>query len=1323
MNTRKHIALLLIVAMLFGLIPQPHYALEQQTSDMTMQQAQEAQFAFDEESGAITGFAEGYTHESDTLIIPSEIDGVAVKAIGNTAFARQREITNLVIEEGIERINQGAFQGTGIVSLTLPNSVKRLERMAFAANTSLSEVNLNEGLEYIGQQAFMANANLSGELIIPSTVNEIMTSAFNRTNISSLHLLGGEESARINLHSGLSSKLNTITVESPLKPIDFHFNTFEGTANLGTVKASASSEEELKTWLEENINISIGASYVNTQDGSGANDIYVDLLPEWDTEGFVQGEAFEAIGTMRVHEFLPLEGYSAPNVKPENSTVTVSLIIESDNAFTSEDFTYGYFEYKGSMQVAQQIFGITGFSDEGLAKATKNPVLVIPKTVTVDGEERIVRGIAPHAFKDQSLQSVTFPETIGEYDFIIGNAAFQNAGLEEVTLSEGVKNIFPFAFYGNNLTSVTLPSTIHQVHSEAFRNNQIESLYISDLVEGLQLDGWSFAGNKLTNIKAPFSIFKIQANVFNNNPQQVQIFTTNPAHLEASTYIVSESDGHKFILVTEGINRTALYQALVQASKLDTQDYAEDAVAQLNEAIANGRSVLGSYDATQEEVDEATEAIYDAIDQLQDSGVDQSALRAVIVKAESVRVGLYTEESYLLLQEALEHAKSVVNTPLTKEEVDAEVQALQSAIDSLELSEEAKYTQADFVYDGSTIVGFSEQGHRKFEVNKDLVLPEVSLDGVTIDTIGEGAFHTMEGVVFGTDVVESPLGLTSVVLPPTIKRIENEAFQTNNLAHIQFPEGLEYIGKSAFNGNQLEEVILPDSVVELGSGVFSLNQIKNVKLSNSLTTIVNGAFSRNINLAAIQLHEGLTEIGSSAFLGAPLTEIHFPSTLKVIKSRAFSSHRFAELTIPGNVEVIESYAFMHNKKFLTLKSLTLEEGIEEIHKGAFMDGLLLETKLPNSLKVLADDAFKGNVDTQKEEVVVKLYTENEDHLAWNTAASLEHQEIILVEAPEDPEDTEEPSDPEDTEKPTPKPDIPVTPPTDEHEPEYTTIAGDSRIETAIALSQAYQHAKTAVLVNGWTTPDALVASVYADLVDAPILLTHDDTLPEATANELNRLGVQDIVIIGGSESVKDSIVLSLMERGLSTKRIAGSNRFETSIEVAKVIKATNGVREFYLADGTNFPDALAVSNLALQNHTPIVLTQPNAIPENVLDLIGQTPVTIIGGTASISEEVANQIPNVKQRIAGENRYETSLLIAQKAYKGQNNLYIANGEVAIDALTTGALLKEKDALLLLVHPDRVVPEQKAWVDKKEFDNIHFVGGDETISPKLKDAWMK
>jgi hypothetical protein len=109
----------------------------------------------------ITGFANGYSTEN--LVIPAKAsDGTVtydVTSIGTRAFT--------------------ATYNSGIVEVTIPSSVKRIENAAFFGSSSkffLKTLNLSEGLEYIGESAFYANG--IEELNIPATVDTIAKSAF-----------------------------------------------------------------------------------------------------------------------------------------------------------------------------------------------------------------------------------------------------------------------------------------------------------------------------------------------------------------------------------------------------------------------------------------------------------------------------------------------------------------------------------------------------------------------------------------------------------------------------------------------------------------------------------------------------------------------------------------------------------------------------------------------------------------------------------------------------------------------------------------------------------------------------------------------------------------------------------------------------------------------------------------------------------------------------------------------------------------------------------------------------------------------------------------
>jgi hypothetical protein len=95
--------------------------------------------------------------------------------------------------------------------------------------------------------------------------------------------------------------------------------------------------------------------------------------------------------------------------------------------------------------------------------------------------------------------------------------------------------------------------------------------------------------------------------------------------------------------------------------------------------------------------------------------------------------------------------------------------------------------------------------------------------------------------------------------------------------------------------------------------------------------------------------------------------------------------------------------------------------------------------------------------------------------------------------------------------------------------------------------------------------------------------------------------------------------------GGNVSRIAGANRYETSVAVSKVA-FPNGASVVYVASGTAFPDALSAASLAANG--PVLLTDPNRLPPEVAGEIRRLKplkVVIVGGTAAVSVGVENEL--------------------------------------------------------------------------------------------------
>lgn len=73
----------------------------------------------------------GYSGTEERVVIPSVIDGYAVREIADNAFS-SKEIKNIIVTNGIKKIGWFSFQNcSALVSITLPNSVENIGYSAF----------------------------------------------------------------------------------------------------------------------------------------------------------------------------------------------------------------------------------------------------------------------------------------------------------------------------------------------------------------------------------------------------------------------------------------------------------------------------------------------------------------------------------------------------------------------------------------------------------------------------------------------------------------------------------------------------------------------------------------------------------------------------------------------------------------------------------------------------------------------------------------------------------------------------------------------------------------------------------------------------------------------------------------------------------------------------------------------------------------------------------------------------------------------------------------------------------------------------------------
>ena len=189
-------------------------------------------------------------------------------------------------------------------------------------------------------------------------------------------------------------------------------------------------------------------------------------------------------------------------------------------------------------------------------------------------------------------------------------------------------------------------------------------------------------------------------------------------------------------------------------------------------------------------------------------------------------------------------------------------------------------------------------------------------------------------------------------------------------------------------------------------------------------------------------------------------------------------------------------------------------------------------------------------------------------------------------------------------------------------------AGPDRYVTAVEISKAsFSSASTAVITTGTAFPDAMVGAPAAAAAGGPLLLVRSDGVPPSVLAELDRLGVTEIIIVGGPNAVSTAAEDQLIASGRSVQRMAGNNRYGSAAAVSQRTFAT-GVDTALVAIGTNFPDALAGAATAGITGGPVLLVEADRIPgpiHNELVRLAPDAVVVLGGPAAVSHWVAIQL--------------------------------------------------------------------------------------------------
>ncbi|UWD49981.1 S-layer protein SlpA [Clostridioides difficile] len=211
--------------------------------------------------------------------------------------------------------------------------------------------------------------------------------------------------------------------------------------------------------------------------------------------------------------------------------------------------------------------------------------------------------------------------------------------------------------------------------------------------------------------------------------------------------------------------------------------------------------------------------------------------------------------------------------------------------------------------------------------------------------------------------------------------------------------------------------------------------------------------------------------------------------------------------------------------------------------------------------------------------------------------------------------------------------------------------------------------------------------------------------------------------------------------------VAGEDRMETAIELSskyynsddKNAITNDAVNNIVLVGSTSIVDGLVASPLASEKTAPLLLTSKDKLDSSVkseikrvMNLKSDTGINtskkvyLAGGVNSISKDVETELKNMGlkvTRLSGEDRYETSLEIADEIGLDNDKAFVVGGTGLADAMSIAPVasqLKDGDATPIVVVDGKA---KEISDDAKSFlgtSDVDIIGGKNSVSKEIEES---
>jgi putative cell wall-binding protein len=274
---------------------------------------------------------------------------------------------------------------------------------------------------------------------------------------------------------------------------------------------------------------------------------------------------------------------------------------------------------------------------------------------------------------------------------------------------------------------------------------------------------------------------------------------------------------------------------------------------------------------------------------------------------------------------------------------------------------------------------------------------------------------------------------------------------------------------------------------------------------------------------------------------------------------------------------------------------------------------------------------------------------------------------------------------------------------------FERIAGPRQIDTAVAVSKrafpTEGSAERVFVADAGSPHDAIVASVMAGTFNGAVLLTNGaDAVERQVDAEITRLlgsaRRSQVTFVGRPDALPEALLDGFRDR-YSVGRVAGSDQYATARLAADQVEASSQMRTAVVIGSSGVLDALPMVAVAAANDWPVVFTRSDRLATATRSFLLDhdiEQVHIAGPVSAVSQDVADEIADLAditvERSSGANRYETSVVVAERFFALPSAYAVASGDDWPDAVVGAAYAGERRHAPVLLTDDKTLADPVA-----------------------------